>query len=150
MSLNLPRIAAALNAYPWTSGHLTKRDGTASTTYCAIGALLRYAGVAQDHIACAEKPAGVGLWQLYGQLLQSEYGIPDEQTAWHVMAANDSASSQAEAIERVLRVLTWTLDAEAVRREASGPACTPPLPWACDDEWEYRPDDDAGSPALVL
>jgi hypothetical protein len=136
MPLNLPRIAAALNAYPWTPGHLTKRGRTAPT-YCAIGALLRYAGVAQEHIACVSNSPVGSFWTLYGPLLHSEYGIPDERTAWRVIEANDSADSQAEAIERVLGVLAGDRD---------------PLERPPSHEWEpgSEPDDDAGSLVLAL
>jgi hypothetical protein len=147
MPLNVPRIAAALNAYPWTPGRLT-RSGRAAPTYCAIGALLRYAGVAQDHIACAEGPSGVHLWAVYGPLLESEYGIADMETAQRVMAANDSASSQAEAIERVLGVLTGAFDPYALRHAAPGTASVPKA--GTVPAWESRPDDDAGSLALAL
>ena len=59
------------------------------------------------------------------------------------MAANDTAGSQAEAVERVLRVLTGELDPYALRRAASGPGSTltpPPGP-----EWKGGPDDEAGA-----
>ncbi len=142
MSLNLPKIAAALNAYPWTPGCLTSRDRKVPT-YCAIGAMLRYAGVAQDHIASAQGP---DFWGLYGPLLRSEYGIPDAETALTVMAANDSADSQAEAIERVLGVLTGALNLGALMHEAAGGK---PVPMP-DGAWQSEPDDDAGSLALAL
>ncbi|MFN2567294.1 MAG: hypothetical protein ABR499_20045 [Gemmatimonadaceae bacterium] len=138
MPLDLPRIAAALNAYPWTPGRLTA-DGRMAPTYCAIGALLRYAGVAQDHIACAQTPSGVNLWSTYGPLLQSEYGIADKWTVRRVMAANDSASSQAEAIDRVLGVLTGALDGDALLRSGTAPQA----------DWNSGPDDGAGSLALL-
>lgn len=146
MPLDLPRIAVALNAYPWTPGRLTRRGKTAPTTYCAIGALLRYAGVAQEHIACADGSTGANLWNRYGPLLQSEYGLPDERTAWHVMVANDSANSQGEAIERVLGVLTGAIDLDTLMREAAGLKPTP----APETAWASEPDDDAGSLALAL
>ena len=140
-SLDLPKIAAALNAYPWTPGLLTSCGRV--PTYCAIGAMLRYAGVAQDHIAAANGPA---FWSLYGPLLQSEYGIPDIETAGHVMAANDSASSQAEAIDQVLGVLTGTIDFETIMRKQAG---IKPAP-AAEPSWKAEPEDDTGSLALVV
>jgi len=141
MSLNLPRIAAALNAYPWTPGRLTSRQEMVPT-YCAIGAMLRYAGVAQDHIAHAH---GRDFWERYGPLLQSEYGIPDEETAAHVMAANDTASSHGQAIERVLYVLTGAVDLDTLMRQSAGTKPTP----AADALWKSEPEDDAGSLALI-
>ncbi len=140
MSLNLPRIAAALNAYPWTPGCLT--SGERVPTYCAVGAMLRYAGVAQDHIAYAQGP---DFWYLYGPLLQSEYGIPDVETAMNVMAANDSADSQADAIERVLAVLTGTIDIRTLMRQHASAKPTP----SAQPSWSSEPEDDAGSLALV-
>ncbi len=115
MPLNLPRIAAALNAYPWTLGCLTER-ASGPPTYCAIGALLRYAGVPQDRIACA---AGA-FWILYAPLLRSEYGIADETTVQRIIAANDGADSQAEAIERVLGILTEPPDDPAASLALAG------------------------------
>ena len=89
MPVYLDRVAAALNAYPWTPGTLTRRaDGT--PRYCAVGALLRYAGVAEDHIACVSGTAGShDLWHPYGALLTAEYGIANARVARLVMAAND-------------------------------------------------------------
>src|SRR5689334_10693847 len=54
MPLDIMKITAALNAYPWTSGALSMRDGE-SASYCAVGLLLRFAGVPQAEIegACS-------------------------------------------------------------------------------------------------
>ena len=108
MTLNLMRIEAALNAYPWTPGTLTTRERDAR--YCAVGIMLRYAGVAREHIGCAVMWDSRRLWSLYGGLLRAEYGVPDEQAMIAIMAANDSSQSHAEAIDRVRRVLSGTLD----------------------------------------
>ena len=106
MPLDLPRIAAALNAYPWTTGTLTYRADEASrASYCALGALLRYAGVAQEHIACAQEAGDPAVWELYGVLLREEYGIPDQTTTHLIMGANDGAFSHEEAVARVMRSL---------------------------------------------
>ena len=104
MSLNLERIAAALNAYPWVAGTLTSRGSTGVPRYCAIGLLLRYAGVPQEQMACGHgSPAGL---RQHLPLLEAEYGIADWDTAGAIIEANDSATSHEEAIERVQRVLT--------------------------------------------
>ena len=150
MPVYLDRVAAALNAYPWTPGTLTRRaDGT--PRYCAVGALLRYAGVAEDHIACVSGTAGShDLWHPYGALLTAEYGIANARVARLVMAANDSAALQAEAIERVLEVVSGARDLGAVMRldaAAAGPGAAEPGQ-ARAVEWGQEPDDDAGS--LVL
>src|SRR5918912_486146 len=86
MTPDLMRIAASLNAYPWTAGTLTAIDN-AAPRYCALGLLLRYAGVPQEHLASADEGE---LWKQYGDILRLEYGIPNEQTAFSIMAANDT------------------------------------------------------------
>jgi alcohol dehydrogenase class IV len=152
MPVHLDRVAAALNAYPWTPGTLTHRaDG--APRYCAVGALLRYAGVAQDHIACVSGTAGAhDLWHLYGALLKAEYGIANAGVARLIMAANDSAASQAEAIERVLWVVVagardrgavMRLDAAAADPEAAEPGQASAVARG------QEPDDGAGSLALA-
>ena len=116
MSLDLPRIAAALNAYPWTTGTLTHRpdEEASGASYCALGALLRYAGVAQEHIACAQEVGDPAVWELYGLLLREEYGIPDHTTTHLIMGANDGAFSQEDAIARVMRALARVQRQEGV------------------------------------
>jgi hypothetical protein len=144
MTLNLARIAAALNAYPWTRGRLTSRAGQAAPQYCAVGLLLRYAGVPQQEVAGVRD-----FWARYGGLLQAEYGIPDARTAFLIVAANDSAASHAEAIERVLGVATGALDLRAVWRLAGRAA--PGAEWqpGRPGGHEQGPDDGAGCLALT-
>jgi hypothetical protein len=101
MTPDLMRIEAALNAYPWTPGTLT--TGARDPRYCAVGILLRYAGVAREHLGCAVLWNSRRLWEMYGALLLQEYGIPNEHTMIAIMAANDSARSHGEAIDRVRR-----------------------------------------------
>jgi hypothetical protein len=136
MTPDLMRIAAALSAYPWTAGTLTTIEN-AAPRYCALGLLLRYAGVPQEHLARADSAGN--LWSLYGNLLRSEYGIPNEQTAISIMAANDTARSHADAIERVLGILTGNLDPAKIFRLDSTMLETDPSTGG----------DDAGSLALV-
>ena len=102
MALDIMRITAALNAYPWTRGTLTYRTGEAAD-YCAVGLLLRYAGVSQSEIECA-RDAGT-VWARYRELLESEYGITGLTTICDIIMANDSAPTHAEAIEQVQFVL---------------------------------------------
>ena len=102
MALDLVKITAALNAYPWTAGTLTKRTPDAAE-YCAVGLLLRFAGVPQEDIACASSASGL---ERYAELLRSEYGITDYSIIRAIIVANDSAATHDEAIRRVQYVLS--------------------------------------------
>ena len=143
MSLDLVRITAALNAYPWTAGTLTHRAESAPR-YCAVGLLLRFAGVPQERIACAMGERQ--LWAAYEELLRFEYGIPDSKTISAIMMANDSARTQEEAIERVQAVLSGDGDSASMLRRAAAfvqrPVASPSL-------FETG-GDDAGSEALLV
>ena len=144
MTPDLMRIAAALNAYPWTAGTLVAAESD-TPRYCALGLLLRYAGVPQDHLARADSDGN--LWTLYGNLLRSEYGIPNEQAAISIMAANDTARSHADAIRRVLGVLTGNFDPTNILRLDSTTSETDPS--ACVDPDQTFGGDDAGLFALT-
>ena len=100
MPHDIVKITAALNAYPWTAGTFSMHQGD-HAVYCAVGLLLRYAGVPQAEIECA----GPGLWDRYHELLESEYGITQPATIYNIIHANDSAHSHEEAIEQVQFVL---------------------------------------------
>lgn len=102
MARDIMKITAALNAYPWTRGTFSVREGD-NAVYCAVGLLLRYAGVPQAEIACAG-PTGV-LWDRFHELFESEYGITEPATIDDIIRANDSALSHDEAIEQVQFVL---------------------------------------------
>jgi hypothetical protein len=102
MPRSLLAVADALNAYAWTRGTLTDGPEHASR-YCAVGALLRYAGVPRDRIA---NGTDVSLDSIFGPLLRAKYGISGAETLRGIMAANDGAQSQAEAIWRVLGVVS--------------------------------------------
>ena len=102
MPLDIVKITAALNAYPWTRGAFSVRYG-GSAAYCAVGLLLRYAGVAQAEIECPGASSVV--WGRYREILESEYGIPDMETITNIVYANDSATSHEQAIEQVQFVL---------------------------------------------
>jgi hypothetical protein len=102
MALDIMRITAALNAYPWTRGALTHRNEVAAD-YCAVGLLLRYAGVTQSEIAYTHDSTSV--WARYRDLLEAEYGITEFETIGNIIRANDTATSHEEAIEQVQFVL---------------------------------------------
>ena len=110
MPHDIVKITAALNAYPWTIGTLSMRRGDHGV-YCAVGLLLRYAGVPQAEIECA----GPRLWDRYHELLESEYGITEPATITNIIHANDSARSHEEAIEQVQFVLDGGNLAELLR-----------------------------------
>jgi hypothetical protein len=102
MALDIMKITAALNAYPWIPGTLTAGPQYAAN-YCAVGMLLRYAGVAQAEIASAR--AADQVWARYRELLEFEYGITAFATIRDIIAANDSGTSHATAIDNVQIVL---------------------------------------------
>lgn len=105
---NLDRIAAALNAYPWARGCLTSLIG-GTPHYCAVGGLLRYAGVSFDEIReSSGSPSAV--WRTFADRLQEEYDIGDAQTLRFIMIANDSSPSREAAVARVLGVLDGSVD----------------------------------------
>ena len=120
MALDIVKITAALNAYPWTRGTFSMRYG-GSAAYCAVGLLLRYAGVAQSEIECPGTSSVV--WDRYRALLESEYGIPDMATITNIVYANDVATSHEQAIEQVQFVLDGGNIAELLRaRQAAAEA----------------------------
>jgi hypothetical protein len=80
-----------------------------AASYCAVGALLRYAGVPRAQIRNAMM---VSLDEVYGPLLRARYGIAGDDTLLAMMAANDGADSRAEAIWRVLGLAAGTVDPE--------------------------------------
>jgi len=98
MTCDIVKITAALNAYPWTRGAYSMRQGD-NAVYCAVGLLLRFAGVPQADIACAGHSGGI--WARYHEILESEYGITEPAMIHSIIQANDSATSHDEAIEQV-------------------------------------------------
>ena len=139
MAIDLMKITAALNAYPWIAGTLTAR-GSQGAAYCAVGLLLRYAGVPQEEIAHASANA----WTRYEDLLRSEYGIEDRELVRAIMFANDTADSHEEAIERVQRLLDGSAALDGLLRR---------LGIASDGAGAYEPspamNDDDGSGSLA-
>jgi len=121
MALDIMRITAALNAYPWTRGVLTYRNEVAAN-YCAVGLLLRYAGVPQSEIECAND-ATTAVWTRYRELLEAEYGITTVATIHGIICANDSAATHEEAIAQVQFVLDGgNLGEPRTRRAAAAEA----------------------------
>lgn len=108
MPRNLQAVVAAMNAYPWTQGQMSEGPDDAAS-YCAIGALLRYAGVPRARIA---NGTVVSLAEVYGPLLRAKYGISGAHTLLGIMAANDVAESRAKATWRVLGLVAGTVDPE--------------------------------------
>ncbi len=105
MTPNLMRIEAALNAYPWTAGAFAATSGD-TTRYCAVGMLLRYAGVSPEHIDVACNRGAVQFWDYYRALLERDYGIAGPEQIHAIMVANDGADSHEDALERIRWVLT--------------------------------------------
>jgi hypothetical protein len=112
MALDIMRITAALNAYPWIPGTLTAGPQSAAN-YCALGMLLRYAGVAQSEIASTRGADAV--WARYRELLESEYGITEFATIGNIITANDFAPTHEEAIKNVQIVLEGGDVGEVIR-----------------------------------
>lgn len=138
MPLDIAKITAALNAYPWTRGAYSVRD-IGSASYCAVGLLLRYAGIAQAEIECSGPP-NVMLAR-YRELLEREYGITELATITQIIRANDFATSHEQAIEWVQSVLEGGSIEDLVRIRAAGEALA--------TEVRSLEDDGSGCGALV-
>jgi hypothetical protein len=143
MTLDLMRITAALNAYPWTAGTLTHR-AEGAPKYCAVGLLLRFAGVPQERIACATAEREV--WAGYEEILRCEYGIADSKTISAIMIANDSAGTHEKAIQRVQAVLSGGGDSASMLARAAAFRVHRVAPQVLYETGE----DDAGSEALLV
>jgi hypothetical protein len=97
------RAIVALNLYPWARGALTRGDAEERAN-CAIGAMLRYAGVDERRIVnLSDLVPHVGL-------LRESYGIPTATAYRSIMRANDTSCSREEAVSRVLRILSGDPD----------------------------------------
>jgi hypothetical protein len=102
-SPKLHEVIVAMNEHPWTRFTLT--DGRKDVpSYCALAALLRHAGVPHERINY------VALSNESGPLLSAKYGISDAETVHRIVAANDGAATRAEAIWRVLGVISGVAD----------------------------------------
>lgn len=147
---DLSRVTAALNAYPWTSGAIAGPDA-ADPRYCAVGLLLRYAGVPRERLACSGNVRET--WLAFRDVLAAEYGIEDYATVHALVIANDTALSHDQAIEQVQRLLAEPgargallaefidrrRQTERARRGAPTAAWQPPAP--SHAPWLSGPDD---------
>jgi hypothetical protein len=108
MPRHLHEIMAAMNAYPWTRYGPVLGWAGAAPRYCAIGALLRHAGVPRECIMEAAAAASVG----DVSLLQAKYGVSGADAVLGIIAANHEAQSQADATWRVLGVVAGTRESD--------------------------------------
>ncbi|MGH7526896.1 MAG: DUF6197 family protein, partial [Gemmatimonadales bacterium] len=108
---NLRAVADALNAYPWTRGHLITWSADVPA-YCALGAMLRAAGIAPAEITRADDTPAHLFWQGWGPLLRTEYGIPGLSSAHRIVSLNDAARSRAEAAGLILTRMSTSCDME--------------------------------------
>lgn len=108
---NLRAVADALNAYPWTRGRLIVWAADVPA-YCALGAMLRAAGVVPTEIARADRTPGQPFWEGWGALLEKKYGLPNLYSAHRIVTLNDAARSRAEAAGLILTRLATTCPME--------------------------------------
>jgi hypothetical protein len=121
MPRHLHEIIAAMNAYAWTR-HGPVQGPAHAPSYCAIGALLRHAGVPHDRIMEATIASLTGADD---SLLKAKYGISDAGVVLRIITGNDQARSGADATWRVLGLVSGTRESDdSVPR--SGPTCGGP------------------------
>jgi hypothetical protein len=113
-----------MEAYTWTRGTFTEGPDDAPS-YCAMGALLRHAGVPRARIA--EAPL-LSLLREYVPILRARYGISDTDVVHHIMVANDRSASQAEATWRVLGLVSRIVEPEGAPSWAVTTYAEPDLP----------------------
>jgi hypothetical protein len=123
MPRHLHEITAAINAYAWTTDGPV-RGPEHAPSYCAIGALLRHAGVPHDRILEATVASLSGA---YDSLLQDKYGITAEKVLG-IIAVNGGAQSRADAIWRVLGLVSGTREFDDSVPRMGEFHRTPPLP----------------------
>jgi hypothetical protein len=124
MPRHLHEITAAMNAYAWTK-HGPVQGPDDAPSYCAIGALLRHAGVPHD---CIMQATIASLTGAYDPLLRAKYGISGADTVLHIIAANDGAQSRADATWRVLGLVSGTHQFDNSVPRTGGPCRGPQLP----------------------
>jgi hypothetical protein len=107
MPRHLHEITAAMNAYAWTK-HGPVRGSEDAPSYCAIGALLRHAGVPHDDILPATAASLAGE---YDAVLGAKYGISCDDVL-RIILANGEARSQADATWRVLGLVSGTRESD--------------------------------------
>jgi hypothetical protein len=125
MPRHLHEITAAMNAYAWTK-HGPVRGPDHAPSYCAIGALLRHAGVPHD---CIMQATIASLTGAYDPLLRAKYGISGVDTVLRIIADNAEAQSRAEATWRVLGLVKGTRQSDnsvaRTGRTCGGPELPP-------------------------
>jgi hypothetical protein len=104
----LHEVAAAMNAYEWTK-HGPVQGSEDAPSYCAIGALLRHAGVPHG---CIMQAAMASLDGEYDSLLKAKYGISDAGTVLRIILTNGEARSRADATWRVLGLVSGTRESD--------------------------------------
>ncbi len=124
MPRHLHEITAAMNAYAWTKRGPAKGTEHAPS-YCAIGALLRHAGVPHDCILSATVASLNGE---YDSLLKAKYGISGTRAVLGIIWANAEARSQADATWRVLGLVSGTRESDAPVPRTPGRHPGPELP----------------------
>ncbi len=92
-----------MDAYSWTR-HGPVQGPAHAPSYCAIGALLRHAGVPHDGIFLGTAAALAGE---YDSLLHAKYGVSGADVL-RIIWANDEAQSRADATWRVLGLVSGT------------------------------------------
>ena len=103
---NLRAVADAVLEHPWTRGHLITWFADVPA-YCALGAMLRAAGVAPAQIARADGLDAHTFWDEWGPVLEKRYGLPNLHSAHRIVTLNDAARSRAEAVGLIFaRMLT--------------------------------------------
>jgi hypothetical protein len=108
MPRHLHEIAAAMNAYEWTTDGPVQGPAHAPS-YCAIGALLRHAGVPHE---CIVQAASASLAGECDPLLKAKYGISDPDTVFRIILTNGQARSRADATWRVLGLVSGTRESD--------------------------------------
>ncbi len=125
MPRDLRRIAAALNAYPWTRGQMS--DGhAAAPAHCAVGALLRDAGVSTERLGDTTV-VWAELRTVYAPILQHEYGISGFEPLV-IGNLNDTSRSRPEAVRRILCALSGVVDPPGLVHRGARPEHGSDLP----------------------
>lgn len=106
---NLRAVADAVLEHPWTRGHLITWFADVPA-YCALGAMLRAAGVAPAQIARAEGLDAHTFWNEWGPVLEKRYGLPNLHSAHRIVTLNDAARSRAEAAGLILTRMATSCD----------------------------------------
>lgn len=70
----LRAIADALNAYPWTRGRLIAWAAD-EPAYCALGSMLRAAGISPTEITRADSEPAHPFWDKWGPLFYAEWSM---------------------------------------------------------------------------